>query len=90
MVRIASRIVLIPVVVGVSYEWLKFGARHAGAWWMRALLFPGLLVQKLTTREPDDGMIEVAILALKRVLENDDQEVPGSDPALGKDTSAMA
>ena len=88
LVRIASRIVLIPVVVGVSYEWLKFGARHADAGWMRVLLSPGLMMQKLTTREPDDSMIEVAIFALNRVLEKDGREVLGSDPAPSKDMAA--
>jgi len=71
VLRIASRIVLIPVVVGIAYELLKFGAKYSDRWWMRALVFPGLMMQRLTTREPDDGMIEVAIVALKRVLQED-------------------
>jgi uncharacterized protein YqhQ len=75
LLRIASRIVLIPVVVGISYEWLKFAARHDQSWWMRVLLYPGLLMQRLTTREPDDDMIEVAVVALKRVLREDGQPV---------------
>jgi uncharacterized protein YqhQ len=75
LLRIASRIVLIPVVVGISYEWLKFAARHDQSWWMRVLLYPGLLMQRLTTREPDDDMIEVAVVALKRVLREDGHPV---------------
>jgi uncharacterized protein YqhQ len=77
LVRVASRIVLIPVVVGISYEWLKFAARYDQSWWMRVLLYPGLLMQRLTTREPDDDMIEVAIVALTRVLQEDGQLVSG-------------
>ncbi len=69
--RLLSRIVLLPVIVGISYEWLKFSARHAGKGWMRLLLVPGLALQRLTTREPDDKMIEVAVAALKRVLEEE-------------------
>lgn len=69
--RVASRIVLLPVIVGIAYEWLKFGAKHSDSGWMRALLSPGLVLQRLTTREPDDQMIEVAIAALKRVLQED-------------------
>jgi uncharacterized protein YqhQ len=69
--RVTSRIVLLPVIVGIAYEWLKFGAKHADSKWMRALLAPGLVLQRLTTREPDDEMIEVAIAALERVLEED-------------------
>lgn len=71
LVRILSRVVLIPIVVGVAYEVLKFGAKHGDRWWMRALLSPGLLIQKLTTREPDDDMLEVAIAALECVLAAD-------------------
>ena len=83
--RLVSRIVLLPVIVGVSYEWLKFSARHQDRAWMHILLMPGLILQKLTTREPDDGMIEVAIAALKRVLELDGLPVPGGDPALASE-----
>jgi uncharacterized protein YqhQ len=79
LVRVASRIVLIPVIVGISYEWLRFAARFGQAWWMRVLLYPGLLMQRLTTREPDDDMIEVAIAALRRVLQEDGQLMPGGD-----------
>lgn len=75
LARVASRVLLVPVVVGVSYEWLKFAARYGGRWWMRFLLYPGLLMQRLTTREPDDEMIEVAIAALQRVLREDGQIV---------------
>ena len=69
--RVASRIALLPVIVGIAYEWLKFGAKHSQSAWMRAALAPGLVMQRLTTREPDDQMIEVAIAALERVLDED-------------------
>lgn len=72
-VRLLSRVVLLPVIVGLSYEWLKFSARYADHRWMRVLLWPGLALQRLTTREPDDKMIEVAVAALKRVLEEEGQ-----------------
>jgi len=83
MIRVASRIVLIPVVVGVAYEWLKFGARHSDAWWMKVLLFPGLLMQRLTTREPDDEMIEVAIAALRQVLQEEGRTLSVQDVVAG-------
>jgi uncharacterized protein YqhQ len=83
LLRLASRIVLLPVIAGIAYEWLKFGARHEGSWWVRIMLVPGLAMQRLTTREPDDDMIEVAITALKRVLREDGLPVPGEGaPAL--------
>ena len=76
--RLLSRIVLLPVIVGISYEWLRFGARHSERWWVRALLVPGLAMQRLSTREPDDDMIVVAIAALERVLQEDGLPVPGN------------
>jgi uncharacterized protein YqhQ len=79
--RIASRVLLIPVIVGIAYEYIKFGAKHGDRWWMRVLLFPGLMMQRLTTREPEDDMIEVAIVALTRVLSADGRPVPGSSTA---------
>jgi uncharacterized protein YqhQ len=79
LLRLASRVLLLPLIAGIAYEWLKFGARHEGSWWVKALLLPGLAMQKLTTREPDDDMIEVAIAALKRVLREDGLPVPGEE-----------
>jgi uncharacterized protein YqhQ len=59
--RLLSRIVLLPVIIGIAYEWLRFGARHSQRPWVKVLLIPGLAIQKLSTREPDDDMIAVAI-----------------------------
>jgi uncharacterized protein YqhQ len=70
-VRYASRIVLIPVIAGMAYEWLRFTANHQDKRWVAWLSAPGLLLQRLTTREPDDKMVEVAITALQSVLEGD-------------------
>jgi uncharacterized protein YqhQ len=74
--RLVSRVVMLPIIVGISYEWLRFGARHQDRWWVRLLLIPGLAMQKLSTREPDDEMLEVAIAALKRVLVEDGLAIP--------------
>jgi uncharacterized protein YqhQ len=71
LLRLASRVLLLPVIAGISYEWLKFSARHENSWWIKVLLLPGLAMQKLTTREPDDQMVEVAVVALQRVLQED-------------------
>lgn len=73
LVRLVSRIVLLPLIVGIAYEWLRLGARYGDRPWMKVWLAPGLLMQRLTTREPEDGMIEVAIAALKRVLSEEGQ-----------------
>ena len=66
--RLASRIVLLPVVAGVSYEFLKFTARHMDSAVGRALSWPGMMMQKMTTKEPEDDMVEVAIASLKAVM----------------------
>lgn len=66
--RIVSRIVLIPVVAGIAYEFLKWSAARYANPLVRALITPSLMLQKLTTREPDDSMLEVAITSLKTVL----------------------
>ncbi|MBU0702287.1 MAG: DUF1385 domain-containing protein [Chloroflexi bacterium] len=66
--RLASRIVLLPVIAGISYEFIRLTARFADRAWMRAVAAPNLALQRLTTRDPDDGMLEVAIAALKAVL----------------------
>jgi uncharacterized protein YqhQ len=69
LLRIASRIVLIPVVSGIAYEIIKFSARNYGkSWLVRAVMAPGLALQKLTTREPSVDMLEVSIASLKAVL----------------------
>jgi uncharacterized protein YqhQ len=75
LLRFVSRLLLVPVVAGISYEILRFSAAHIGNPLMRLLIAPGLAMQKLTTREPDDSMIECAIVALEPVLAADGIEV---------------
>lgn len=65
--RIFSRIILIPVIAGISYELLKWAGRSDNAV-IRILSTPGLMLQKLTTREPDDAQLEIAMVSLKAVL----------------------
>ncbi len=82
--RLTSRIVLLPVIAGVAYEVLRLTARLSDRRWMRALIAPNLALQRLTTREPDDGMLEVAIAALKAVLADEGVGVSrGEDEAAG-------
>ena len=70
LIRIASRIVLIPVIAGIAYEVIKWtGARYHKSATIRTIMAPGLAVQKLTTREPDLDQIAVAIAALQPVLD---------------------
>jgi len=69
--RLLSRLLLIPVVASIAYEFIRFSADHQNNPAMRALIKPGLWLQKLTTREPDLDMLEVGIAALTPVLEAD-------------------
>jgi uncharacterized protein YqhQ len=70
-IRILSRIALIPVIAAISYEIMKFGAGHINNPLVRILLAPGLLLQSISTREPDDSQIEAAISALNEVIKID-------------------
>ncbi|MGJ4850566.1 DUF1385 domain-containing protein [Bacillota bacterium Meth-B3] len=63
--RLGSNLLLLPLVAGISYEVLQGLARAEDRWWVRALKWPGLMVQKVTTAEPDDQMLEVALTSLK-------------------------
>jgi len=81
-VKVLSRLVLLPVVAGVSYEVLRFSGRNYNRWWVRALAQPGLWLQKLTTANPDDDMIEVAIASMKQVLDPAQPVDNSSEPAL--------
>jgi uncharacterized protein YqhQ len=74
LLRILSRVVLIPVVAGVAYEYIKFTNRYRENRMIRAIAAPNLALQRLTTREPDLSMLEVSIAALKRVLEMEGRE----------------
>jgi len=75
--RVWSRIAVLPVVAGLGYEFLKFSGKYYQNRWARILIAPGLFLQKLTTREPDDSQLEVALTALKAVIPGDRNEGPG-------------
>jgi uncharacterized protein YqhQ len=71
LLRLLSRLLLVPVLVALAYEFIKFSTRHYGNRLVRLAITPGLRLQRLTTREPDDDMLEVSIAALQRVLTED-------------------
>jgi len=70
----ATRVLGVPVIAGISFELIKFAGRNRSRRWVRAVMWPGLKLQLLTTREPDLEQLEVAIAALQAVLE---RETPG-------------
>jgi uncharacterized protein YqhQ len=66
--RIVSRVIAIPLIAALSYEALRLGARYPGSLWMRALMAPGIWLQKITTQPPDRTQIEVAITSFQELL----------------------
>jgi uncharacterized protein YqhQ len=67
--KAGARVVLLPLIAGVSYELLKWSARHENSPLVRLIIAPGLALQRLTTREPDDSQIEVAIRSMTEALD---------------------
>lgn len=76
--RIGSRVIAIPLIAGLAYEMLRLGARFEESALMRALMTPGLWLQKITTQAPDRSQIEVAIASFNEVLR---AEAAGSEPS---------
>jgi uncharacterized protein YqhQ len=70
-ISIASRILLLPVIAALSYELIKFEAAYSHNRFIHVLLVPGLWLQSMTTRQPDDRQLEVAIAAMRKALETD-------------------
>ncbi len=67
-VKFGARVVLLPLIAGLAYEVIRFSARHLDSAVCRALITPGLWLQRITTKEPDDSQLEIAIIALKEAL----------------------
>ena len=76
--RLLTRLALLPVLTGLAYEYLRFSARHRAHPLMRLLIAPNLALQRLTTRPPDDAMIEVAIAAFQ-ALRQAEASAPTAD-----------
>jgi uncharacterized protein YqhQ len=85
LVMVGSRILLIPVIASVGYELLRLGARHRSNPVVRVVMWPGILVQMITTKQPSDDMIEVAVVALEEALRADGETVPSGGLELARD-----
>jgi uncharacterized protein YqhQ len=81
--RIASRVVLIPVIAAIAYEVIRLGGAFEQSPITRALMWPNLALQSLTTRQPDDAQVEVALRALNEVLAADAGDEPVSQSEAG-------
>jgi uncharacterized protein YqhQ len=69
--RVLERVAIIPLVAAISYEIIRFAGKHEDSTVTKVLMSPGLLLQKLTTRQPDRSQLEVAIEALKAAVDDD-------------------
>ncbi len=85
VVMVGSRIALIPVIAAVGYEILKWGARHRANAVVRTIMYPGILVQMITTKQPSVDMIEVAIVSMEQALKADGEELPLGSGTLPRD-----
>ena len=79
---VLSRIVLVPVIAALGYEFIHFGANHVDNIIIKILLAPGLWLQSMTTREPDDEQLKVGIMAMKTALEADQDMPPVAVPVV--------
>ena len=90
LVMVGSRIVLIPVIAAIGYELLRLGARYRANPVVRAIMWPGILVQKITTRQPTDEMIEVAIVSMEEALAADGEASPDGSASFEREPLAEA
>ena len=73
---ILSRVVLVPLIAGISYEIIRFAGRHETSPVIRVVMAPGLALQWMTTKHPDSSQVEVAIAALEKIIELEPQDRP--------------
>ena len=85
VLMVASRVALIPVIAAVGYEILRFGAKHRGNPIIRALYLPGIWVQMITTKQPTDDQIEVAIVSMEQALLADNEAIPDGGAELPRE-----
>jgi uncharacterized protein YqhQ len=90
LVKFAGRLLLVPAITGLSYEVLRFTAKHRAAPLFAVLVAPGLALQRITTQEPTDDMLEVAIAALEEALREDGLLGDVTDTRVAADPVAVA
>ena len=77
-IKVVSRIVFIPLIAGISYEMLKLSAKYKDNFFVKIFIIPGLWLQKITTKEPDEKQLEVAMEALQAVINLEKGEINAS------------
>jgi uncharacterized protein YqhQ len=87
-ILVITRIVGVPLIAGLSFELIKWAGRNRRRGWVKAVMYPGLQLQKLTTREPDLSQLQVAIAAMQSVLEADEQRAASAEDLVGLEVVA--
>jgi uncharacterized protein YqhQ len=85
---IGSRVIGVPLIAGLSFEVIKWAGRNRARGWVRGLMWPGMQLQKLTTREPDEEQLEVAVAALGAVLAVEDPRGASEEDRVGMEVVA--
>jgi uncharacterized protein YqhQ len=85
---VSSRILGVPLIAGISFEAIKFAGRNRRKRWVRTLMWPGMQLQRLTTREPDLDQLAVAIAAMDAVLEVEDPTAASEEDKVGMEVVA--
>jgi len=85
---VATRILGVPLIAGLSFEVIKWAGRNRGKAWVRSVMWPGLQLQKLTTREPDRDELAVAVTALQAVLSVEGEGAAGAEDLVGVEVVA--
>ena len=85
---VASRILGVPLIAGLSFEVIKFAGRNRRKRWVRGVMWPGMQLQKLTTREPDLDQLAVAIAAMDAVLAVEDPRNASAEDKVGMEVVA--
>lgn len=89
-IRIASRVLAIPLIAGVAYEVLKLGGAHTEHPLVQLIVAPGLALQKLTTRYPEPDMIEVAVVSFETMLKLEAESAPSTDESAADSASPLS
>jgi uncharacterized protein YqhQ len=85
---VATRILGVPLIAGLSFELIKWAGRNRARGWVRVVMWPGMQLQKLTTREPEPAQLAVAAAALQAVLAVEDPRAASAEDALGMEVVA--
>jgi uncharacterized protein YqhQ len=85
---VASRILGVPLIAGLSFELIKWAGRNRARAWVRVVMWPGMQLQKMTTREPDLAQLAVAAAALQAVLDVEDPRAASAEDAMGMEVVA--